>query len=322
MFLLEAPTKLKSLGTSQGVMQGIWLCLVALLLLMGPGAAQFDFEKKQEDPNAPKPQDPEFQSTGVLLLDDLLFDKIVPGARVDVVVMILNKANIGKRTTDFMREEYMAMAKKTKQNDDVLFTQILLNGSENKKLAMRVGIENQPEGHETKPEFFLFRVGEKNAIPIKPDEEDFTVADVMAFISKTTGVQFTFRGTIKEFSELAAKFVASETGSKARTDIYHEAKQKADAYASDESKKKTAKERSANAGWYVQAMEKILEKGNEWPKAEISRLSAIIVSDKVSDSRKDEFKRRLNIVQVFKEIPELVSYKIDKQKDGDAPALE
>merc|ERR1712146_583746 len=206
-------------------------------------------------------------------------------------------------------------AKKIKKDDNVLFTQMLLNGSENKLQADRVGSENQAVGHDTKPEFFLYRKGEKNAIPIKPDADDFSVADVMAYVSKMTGTNFAFRGTIKEFSAIAEKFMSASTESKERNDLYTEAKRLAETFSNDKSKKRSTKEKAANAGWYVQAMEKILEKGNDWPQKEISRLNSIIVSDKVSDSRKDEFKRRLNIVQSFKEVPELVNYKMDTPKE-------
>ena len=298
----------------------LWLCFLALMLLIESGSA-FMPEKKV-DPNAAKPEDPEFQSTGVLLVDALLFDKLIPSPRVNVVLMIANKANIGKRTTDYMRDEFMEMAKKTKSDQQVLFAQMLINGSDNKLQAERVGIEDQKEGHDTKPEFFLYRKGEKDAIPIKPDSDDFAVADVMAYVSKTTGVHFTSRGTIKALSELAEKFTAAEAGSEDRKKIYQEAKDKAASYPT-ETTKKSAKEKVANAGWYVQTMEKVMEKDDSWVDKELARLRSIIVSDKVSNSRKDEFKRRLNIVQTFKGSPNLVQYKADKGQEAEpGPALE
>jgi hypothetical protein len=289
------------------------LFVMALVLLLRP-VSGFMPDKKV-DPNEARMGDPEFDSTGVLLVDALLFDKLIPSVRVDIVLMILNKANIGKQATDYMREEFMAIAKKTKSDSKVLFAQMMLNGSDNKAQAERVGIENQQVGQDVKPEFFLYKKGEKNAIPIKPDSEDFSVADVMAYVSKTTGAHFTSRGTIKELSKLAEEFLATKAGSEDRKKVYQQAKEKAESYPT-ETTKKSAKEKVANAGWYVQTMEKIMEKDEGWVDKELSRLRSIIVSAKVSNSRKDEFKRRLNIVQVFKGAPVLVQYEADKATEG------
>ena len=134
----------------------------------------------------------------------------------------------------------------------------------------------------------MYRKGEKDAIPIKPDSDDFAVADVMAYVSKTTGVHFTSRGTIKALSELAEKFTAAELDED-RKKIYQEAKDKAASYPRDHEEER--EEKVANAGWYVQTMEKVMEKDDSWVDKELARLRSIIVSDKVSNSRKDGSKK-------------------------------
>ncbi len=287
--------------------------LLLVLVLLASLSSAFDFDQKKKKATGDlNPRDAEYQTDGVLLVDAILFDKIIPSKRTNIILMVANKANVGKKMTDYMREEFIEMAKKGSKSDDgVLFAQMLINGSENRAQAERVGVENFAQSDTAKPEFFLYRKGEIAPIPIKPENDDFTVADIMAYVSKTTGVNFSSRGTIMELAEAAQQFMSTKEGSADRTKAYNDAKELAAAYPAD-SKKKSEKEQSANAGWYLTAMQKIIEKGNGWIDTELKRLRDIIVSDKVSNSRKDEFKRRLNIVQSFKEAPELLQYVADE----------
>ena len=140
--------------------------------------------------------------------------------------------------------------------------------------------------------------------------------------SRQAGIQFQGGIPDKAYKPNGKLPEMVEAGSEDRKKIYQEAKDKAASYPT-ETTKKSAKEKVANAGWYVQTMEKVMEKDDSWVDKELARLRSIIVSDKVSNSRKDEFKRRLNIVQTFKGSPNLVQYKADKvQKADSGPALE
>ena len=275
----------------------ITLRILCILGLLGLGYGAIGGNKEKMDKMDPESK--EYQTTGVLMMDSITFNKLVPNKNADMILMVAAKGNIGKRTTDYMREEFLQMAKKASKKDDgVLFAQILVNGSENKKQAERLGVEDLSVSDETKPEFFLVKRGEENAIPLKPDVDDFSVADIMAFVSKTTGVNFPSRGTIKELDAVVGEFMKSE-GEGQRV-LWQKAKQIVKEMPKE---KKSQREKVANGEFYTNAMEKVLEKGPEWVDSELSRLRAIIVSDKVSDSRKDEFKRRVNIVQAFKEAP-------------------
>ena len=283
----------------------VLLVAVCFLVLCGLTTSAVGGNKEQMDKM--DPDSPEYQTTGVLMIDAITYNKLIPNKNADIVLMVASKGNIGRRATDYMRSEFLEMAKKaSKKNDGVLFAQILVNGSENKKQAERLGVVDLRASDETKPEFFLIRKGESKAIPIKPDADDYNVADIMAFVSKTTGVNFPSRGTVKELGTIVSDFMKAEGESKRK--LWKKAKEIVDTMPRD---KKSQKEKASNGGFYVNAMEKVLEKGPEWLDTEISRLHSIILSDKVSDSRKDEFKRRVNIVQSFKEAPNIIEYRED-----------
>lgn len=285
-----------------------YVLLVALCLVVLCRLSSADVGGNKEQMDKMNPESKEYQTTGVLMIDAITYNKLIPNKNADIVLMVASKGNVGRRTTDYMRGEFLELAKKaSKKNDGVLFAQILVNGSENKKQAERLGVVDLSSSDDTKPEFFLVRKGEENAIPLRPDAEDYNVADIMAFVSKTTGVNFPSRGTIKELDALVSKFMEEE--GEAQRKLWREAKETVKAMPRD---KKLHKERATNGEFYVSAMEKVLEKGPQWLDSEISRLRSIIVSDKVSDSRKDEFKRRVNIVQTFKEAPRMREYTEEK----------
>ena len=254
------------------------------------------------------PESKEYLTQGVLLIDAITFQKLIPNKNADTVLMVSAKGNIGRRTTDYMREEFLEIARKASKKDDkVLFAQILVNGSENKKQAERLGVENLKIGDDTKPEFFLIRRGEEEAIPLRPDADDFNVADIMSFVSKATGVNFPSRGTIKDLAGIVERFMKAE--GEERRALWQETKNKVEEMPQ---LKKWQKEKAENGKFYVNTMEKVLEKGPEWLDTEVSRLRGIIASDKVNDDRKEEFKRRVNIVQSFKEAPEMLQYRGEK----------
>ena len=57
---------------------------------------------------------------------------------------------------------------------------------------------------------------------------------------------------------------------------------------------------------YVKVMEKVLERGDDYTQQETDRLLAIIDSDKVSESRKEEFRLRINSLASFS-LPETIA---------------
>ena len=83
------------------------LCILGLLGLVY-GAIGGNKEKMDKM----DPESKEYQTTGVLLMDSITFNKLVPNKNADMVLMVAAKGNVGKRTTDYMRDEFLQMAKK------------------------------------------------------------------------------------------------------------------------------------------------------------------------------------------------------------------
>lgn len=282
------------------------LYLAILLLILATVHCQFDFSNmgKKEEKEKPKPRKPEdiIQTFGVLLLDDLTYPQLSPNRRDHMVVMVSNKASKGPHS-DSIKADYFQIAKSTPDSltdeDNVLFTQILVNGAENMMLAKRIISSASASGDESatvdikkQPAFYLIRTGDTHESAILLSNGD--VAKAMGRLQAETGIALIVPGTRKDLNEMVQVFFSEAAGDKQNEQIL---KVKALLTALPTSKDKEAEKFMLE--WYMKSMEKVVEKGVEWIDFESNRLNDILKSDKVSESRKSDFKTRLNIVKAF-----------------------
>lgn len=199
-----------------------------------------------------------------------------------------NKYEIGQYATDSIRADFFAFAEKGNlqgNSESVLFAQVLVNGAQNLKLAERIGVRNIDNFKH--PKMFLYQPNATESIPY-PDSGAFNSVSLTRFVSKHTDFFFGVPGTIEVFDTLAEKFMAAHNLE--LDGIIAEAEALA---PSVELKDKQ------NAQTYVKIMKKIKEAGVQYVKTETARLQSIIDSERLSDAKKSDIQKRLNIVHQF-----------------------
>ena len=261
-----------------------WCVLLLANAKVGANAPQPSKKKENVDPA-------DYNTFGTLWLDSVSWDKVFPNMMAHTLVMVCSKGALVQTANDLIRNEFLRTARDS-VNPDLLFAQVMVNGAENSILAsQKLGIENTSRiAH---PYFFLIKKGEVKGIPIHSGTTSgaIRVSDVLHGVSKHTGLLMHLPGTSPELNELAAKFNAPGVSTESRKDILNRALQ----FLKEQSTASGASEWSV----YTKAMEKILEKGDDWVEVEKRRMQDILLSEKVSDSRKVEFRRRLNMLHSF-----------------------
>lgn len=164
-----------------------------------------------------------------------------------------------------------------------MFSQVIVNGAQNARLASRIGV---PPNFKH-PKMFLYLPNSTDNVPY-PDSGAFNDLALTRFVSKHTDFFFGVPGTIENFDQLAEKFVAAHPAD--YDSIIAEAETLSPTV---ELKDK------ANTGHYIKAMQKIKESGLSYIPAEIKRLESILASDKISDKKKSDMQKRLNIMHQF-----------------------
>lgn len=279
------------------VMRVILLCLV-LALLWGDVFAG----KPKPVPKAFDPAD--FNTFGVLLLDAVIWEKVIPNNNAHTLLMVSNKASIGKQTTDRLRNEFIKTAH-TLDHKELLIGQVIVNGAENSPFASRLGVPNpQKMPH---PYFFIIKKGETHPIPLQTAETvaDLSLRDLAQLMTSHTGVRLGLDGTSPELDDMANKFIQAEATDADRTALIAEAEafvmhvRTDGGLAASTTIKDRQSKKADQLSWYVQYMKKIADKGLGWAVDEKKRLEAILESDKVSDERKKTFISRVNVIGSF-----------------------
>lgn len=237
--------------------------------------------------NAQIPLKDKNEHKGVLLLDSLTFPKIVPSEKHDVVVLICNKAKIGDYGTDSIRSDYFSFAGKASvggEADNVLFTQIIVNGGENKALAARIGMEKNFEH----PRMFVYPAGSDNAI-IYPESEPFQTRALSQFLGRHSSLYMKISGTLRMFDDLAVKFMESPEDMK--SSVIEEAQTLSDNSSEDE---------RPIAEYYIKVMSKIADQGVSYLENEIKRIKTILADkSKTSQAKRKMFNKNLNVLYHF-----------------------
>ena len=151
--------------------------IVVLMCLSGLSGVMGVF--KRADP---------FESYGVVMLDSVIWDKVVPNYNSNTVVMVCAKGSIGKQETDSIRDHFMDMGEYSGMQHNILYSQIIVNGAENAMMVnKKFGITN-PNKELKRPKFFIYLPGSETPISLQtreipePDPTDLTY-----LITKHTG---------------------------------------------------------------------------------------------------------------------------------------
>jgi hypothetical protein len=243
----------------------------------------------------------EMETYGILLLDGITFDKVVPSPQNTVVLLVYNKREVGDYGTDSIREDYFNFATEAQRkgdSDNVLFAQLIVNGAQNSGVAARLDME--PNFRH--PKMFLFKPG--NAKPIEyPSTSPFNFVALSQFVSKHSSFHIRTPGTIQAYNELVAKLLAGVESGK---EIIEQGEALVNSFKT---------ELKDNAEQYVKLMKKYVEKGTDYIESEIKRLKSILDSDKISEKKKREIREKLNVVYQFDKSD--VKYEMPKESDED-----
>lgn len=163
--------------------------------------------KGNQDPlsqESPVVGDPKF----VLTLDAHSFPKLVPSPRYATVVLVFDKAHKGTYATESIRSDYYAFAKKAQtegEAEEVLFTQVIVNGADNKKLATRIGFKTEYAF----PQMFVIPQNQTEAIPY-PSNEPYRLYELAQFVSKHSTLFLKQAGRTKFLLSFRADFYSAK----------------------------------------------------------------------------------------------------------------
>ena len=230
------------------------------------------------------------ETYGVVLLDSITFPKIVPSPNNVVLVLVTNKAYIGDYGTDSIRSEYLNFAVKGEtlgNSENVLFTQIIVNGAENLKLVERIGVS--PDFKH--PLLFLYQ---KNSMkPIQfPITESFHSITLTNFVTKYAEFFYGINGLIESYNKFATRFIKNIHSIFEQKIILNES----ELYLNN---LQTIIEKE-NALYYIKIMKNCIAKGTKFfINDETIRLEKLIQSKKTSELKLKELNKRLNILKQF-----------------------
>jgi len=216
---------------------------------------------------------------GCVPLDTWTFDKVIHKFKA-VLVKFDTPYPYGEK-----EDEYGKVAEAAHTVPDIILAEVGVKDygeKENTDLAERYSVKK-----EDFPVMKLFIAGKPEPVDY---EGEFTQDQIKTFVRKYADVYISLSSTIKEFDEMASKFM--QESKTERQKLVDKAKRAVEGIA-DKLQRKSAEV-------YVKVMEKVMEKGGSFVGNELERLEKIRKDGKLVKSKKEEMQARFNILQSFK----------------------
>ncbi|XP_058966124.2 endoplasmic reticulum resident protein 29 [Pocillopora verrucosa] len=214
---------------------------------------------------------------GAVPLDTLTFDKVI-GKHKAVLVKFDKQYAYGEK-----EDEFKKFAEKASSQPELLVAEVGVSEygeKENDNLRERFDISKDDF-----PVYKLFKQNDASPVDFKGEVN----ADELAkFVKTNSRLWIGMPNCIERFDRLADDLLSSDNS--AYADIIQKA-EKALEESTDEKEK-------ASGDIYVKIMKKIQEKGVDYVDNEVTRVQKLL-KDKITDKKKDQFKKRLDILTSF-----------------------
>lgn len=214
---------------------------------------------------------------GAVPLDTLTFDKVI-GKHKAVLVKFDKQYAYGEK-----EDEFKKFAEKSSSQPDLLVAEVGVSEygeKENDDLRERYNINK-----EDFPVYKLFKQNEDTPIDFKGE---IKADELSKFVKTNSRLWIGLPNCIEKFDRLAEELLASDSSGYA--DIIQKAEKVLEESTDDKEK--------VTGDIYVKIMKKIQEKGVNYVDSEVARVQKLL-KDKITDKKKDQFKKRLDILTSF-----------------------